>query len=541
VFYAWGMKQWFYLFIGLCLGACTEQALHDPSLQKTEEDFWALQKPIEGDEVSECLEDSSFEREDYPEIFFDPISVDFTHDMPAEEILEVLCQTVKIPYLLGQGLEGHLSYHAENRPFLEILTVISESLGFTFSYDNGLLKIERDMPVFKTYPMAFLSLSRESQSSLTNNTQMMEGALKESTSQNGSKQTLETKSTQDFWSELERVLQGMLQAPSSFILQPQANLVHINAPQKIQKKVAAFLESLQKRATQQVLIEAKIIEVTLKEAYQGGIDWAEFSKKNLKARGEFGSLLRSSSPILGQGSGDFFSLNLGAKSFQSVLQFMESFGTVRTLSSPRITVLHNQNAFLRVAENQIFFDVKYERQFLSGDHEHYGSVVASHSRIQSVPIGLVLSVHPVIRSETQEVLLTLRPTISRVVGTREDPSVQLMAEAMRQGGKRVTSEIPIIAVREMDSVLKLKSGKAAILGGLMIEGADHTSNGLPGLRRQPLSFLTSAKRSNRVMTELVIFLTATIVESPRAHTADRRLYENFTKDPRPLMQETEKS
>lgn len=534
------MKQWFYFLFYFCLSACTEQVFHDPILQKTEGDFWALQESI-ASETADAVERTEYVSQEpsYPPIFFKPVSVDFTHDMPVEEILETLCQEAKIPYLLGQGLEGHLSYHAIDRPFLEVLEVISDTVGLAFSYGKGLLKIEKDTPTLVTYPLTFLAHTRHSQTSLTNSTQIMEGASKEGANINGSAQTLETKSVQDFWAELKETLQVLLPLPSSFALQQQGNLVHVVATKKVHKKVVAFLEGLQKRMMQQVLIEAKIIEITLKDAYRGGIDWGQFSRKSLKARGEFGSTLRASSSVLGQNSSDFVSLTLGVGAFQSVLNFMESFGTVRTLSSPRITVLHNQNAFLRVAENQIFFDIKYERQFLNGDHEHYGSVVASHSRIQSVPIGLVLSVHPAIRLETRDIILTLRPTISRVVGMREDPSVQLMADAIRQGGKVITSEIPIIAIREMDSVLKLKSGKTAILGGLMIEGADHSSSGIPRSRHHPLSFLTSAKRSNRVMTELVILLTATIVDSPMVDQADRRLYEEFSKDPRPAFKKKE--
>ncbi|MBM3610237.1 MAG: hypothetical protein FJX18_01725 [Alphaproteobacteria bacterium] len=536
------MKKYIYCLFCLVLGSCGQGVFHDRALEKTEEDFWALQEAVEDPSAENPRH--VFEQETaqvYPPIFFEPVSVDFTHRMPAEEVLEVLCQSAKIPYLLGQGLEGRLSYHAVERPFLEVLAVLCDALDFSFSYENGLLKIQKDLPVLKTYFVTFLSHTRQSQIVLTNSTEIMAVSSKEGQGNNGSKQTLETKSTQDFWSELETTLKALLPAPCSMTLQRQANAIHVTAPQKIHKKIGVFLEDLQKRMTQQVLIEAKIIEVTLKDAYQGGIDWAQFSKNNVKTRMEFGSGLRSSSALLGQSNSDSVAVHLQNMPLQGVLHFMEYFGTVRTLSSPRITVLHNQNAFLRVAENQIFFDVKYERQFLSGDHEHYGSVVASHSRIQSVPIGLILSVHPVIRPETQEIILTLRPTISRIVGTREDPSVQLMAEAMRQGGKSVTSEIPIVAIREMDSVLKLKSGKTAILGGLMIEGADHSSSGIPGIRRTPLSLIGAAKKSHRLMTELVIFLTATIVDTPVAVPADQRLYQNFTKDPRPLLKQKEKT
>ena len=408
-------------------------------------------------------------------------------------------------------------------------------LQLAFLWDQGVLVVKRDLPIYKTYPLWFLAHSRKSTTHVSNRTDIMSRGGKDSTEQGDSGYTLETKSQQDFWTELEEALAMLLQKPSTFSLQRHAGLLHVQAPEYLHKQVAGLLQKVERNVGAQVLIEAKIVEVSLKDSYRGGIDWAQFKHKSLGARAALGNVFRTPPALMGHMGGEgVMNLSLEGNNIQALLNFMESFGTVRTLSSPRITVLHNQNAFLKVAENQIFFDVKYERQFLGGDKKNYGSLVASHSRIQSIPIGLVLSVHPAINQDTGEIILNLRPTISRIVGMREDPSVKLMAESLRRGSSDVGSEIPIVAVREMDSVLKLQSGHTAILGGLMIEGADHLSSGVPGMRRGAASFLASAKRSNRMMTELVIFLKATIMGAPSVNMADRRLYEGFTKDPRPL-------
>jgi type II secretory pathway component GspD/PulD (secretin) len=526
------------------LGACTHPAreTHDPSVAKTEEDFRTLVAPVPAPlNEKQSLKDqksSPLPPSPWPEILLTPLSIHITPAMHIEDVLEVLCEKAGTAYLLDPDMEGHLSYQATNRPFAEILETLCDRLNLTFSFDNDLLKIGRDLPYLKTYPLAFIAQTRQSESHVANNTSIVSGGAQEANQNNGSNHVLDTKSLQDFWGELEATLKILLPAPSHFSIQKHGGLVHVYTTHKMHGSLQSLFEKLRAQINTQVLIEAKIVEVTLKDAYKGGIDWAQLTQKPFAVNAQLGGVLRTSPALMGHTSpGGTINMDIQSHHVKTVLNFIESFGTVRTLSSPRITVLHNQNALLKVAENQVFFHVKYERQFLNNDNENYGSVIASHSQIQTIPIGLVLSVQPAIHQETQEIILNLRPTISRIVGTREDPSVRLMAQTFKNTDHDIGSEIPIVAIREMDSVLKLKSGRTAILGGLMIEGSDQMSSGLPGTRDKSFSFFTSTQRSNRMMTELVIFLKATIVDSAPIEDADHRLYEGFTKDPRPLERE----
>ena len=146
-----------------------------------------------------------------------------------------------------------------------------------------------------------------------------------------------------------------------------------------------------------------------------------------------------------------------------------------------------------------------------------------------------MTVQPSIDPISRDITLTLRPTISRVVGVREDPSVQIVNNSFNTSSKTVKSEVPVVAVREMDSVLRIKSGQVAILGGLMIEGGDNLEAGLPGSKTGPLGFFLGGQRKANAMVELVIFLKATIVDSPKVTAADHRVYTEFTRDPRPVL------
>ena len=248
-----------------------------------------------------------------------------------------------------------------------------------------------------------------------------------------------------------------------------------------------------------------------------------------------GSLATNTSlPGIGTASDAYqFTLKDG-KEFNSVLTFMETFGTVRTLSSPRLTVLNNQAAVLKVADNLTFFRVKTDVRttFNNAVNNGYQENLVSESQIDSVPVGFIMTVQPSIDPHTREIVLYLKPTITSVKHLRTDPSVDLTAKRYNLEG--VKSEIPVISVREIDSILRMESGSISILGGLMQESSNNISSGLPGFGETPLQFLTHGKSNDHIITELVIFIKATIAGRRKKFPHDTHLYQKFFNDPRPL-------
>ena len=125
--------------------------------------------------------------------------------------------------------------------------------------------------------------------------------------------------------------------------------------------------------------------------------------------------------------------------------------------------------------------------------------------------------------------MILRPTISRVQKEVEDPAVSIKSH------QKVKSTIPVVQVRELDSVLKMKSGQVLVMGGLMEDRSSYTASSIPGADEIPLfGELAKGKDDERNITELVIFLTAHIAENPYVVAADERIYNTYTEDPRPL-------
>ena len=158
----------------------------------------------------------------------------------------------------------------------------------------------------------------------------------------------------------------------------------------------------------QVLIEAKIVEVNLHDEFRSGINW-NLLGNTLQLGAPMGTLSTPGAFDVLQGfRRDTFTFAINAKDFASVVKLVKTFGKVRTLSNPRMTVMNNQPAMLKVATNEVFFQLEFDRYFQADGKP---DVESFSSHIMTVPIGLVLVVQPAVNHRTGEIMLTLRPTV----------------------------------------------------------------------------------------------------------------------------------
>lgn len=315
----------------------------------------------------------------------------------------------------------------------------------------------------------------------------------------------------------------------------QAGTLTVIATQRQHDLIKRFIEKLDYNSSAQVLIEAKIVEVTLNENYQSGIDWTQFAVGSSLAGGAtFGGVTdpvnAASLTYTKNGlTGLDIDLNLA-------VALTQTFGTTRTLSSPRLHAINNQQAVLTFAKNEVYFTVELTRD----DETNASSTQTSYtvtSTINTVPIGIIMSILPSINRESGEITLNVRPTLSRVVDRVVDPSLTLaLALNADLNDVNLQNEIPVVEVRELDSILKVKSGQVMVIGGLMEDRGVQSEGGIPGMSELPVvGNLFKGIDRNRGTSELVIFIRATLVDSAGYHQeADKVLINKFTQDPRPL-------
>lgn len=478
-------------------------------------------------------------------IMYQPVSISVSESIPLKNILIELARQAGVDLQLDPNIDAKIIFTAQNKPFIDVIKAMCEMADLRFDAIDNVIRIERDTLYSQNYNVQFLNLSRTSENQLAVASDVFSsvGPAKSNMGDNVSKSSLKAATKNNFWDELEQNLKTIVESGSekgSYSIHRQAGIITLRANRKQHQQVELFLEQLHHIACSQVLIEAKIIEVTLKDEYRSGINWQTVgTKSDLQISAKFGDMAKKSAfldPTTAQA--DMVSFGADGSRFSAIATALQEFGLVRTLSSPRLTVMNNQAAVLKVAQNKVYFRLNYDKMYNSQNSRESTTV---SSDIQTIPIGLIMLVQPSIDPKTGEIILFLRPSISRLTQTVSDPAIDIAYNAsINVDSSKLKSPtpslIPVVEVREIDSVLRLHNKEMAVLGGLMEVRSSEHKQGLPGFDEVPiLRDLTGSLAEGDTIVELVIVLKATIMDNGASPDgADQRLMSKYTTDPRPL-------
>lgn len=508
------------------------------------------------------------------------VSISVTEDVPLRDVLFELSRLADVDVELGNGIEGGINFRAKNKPFNEVVERISSLGGLRYKMTDGVLRIEPDTSYIKNYSIDFLNLVRSSESSVSISTDVLSagsdsggdssgstgaaatggggtgtGGGSSSAISSGTSASINSTAESDLWSSLEASIQEILgstatnttstssqgsplvaaatpnaAASGGYVINRQAGIISINGTERQHEVVQRFLSLMERNASAQVLIEAKIVEVTLLDEFRSGINW-----DSVIGRGRLGLNFQAVGDITDNNVLSFtLDEGTGGGDINDLVRLIQRFGTTRTMSSPRLHAINNQPAVLTVAQNQVFFEV----QVTGGSSTSGGGTVTTtqpsfNTTRRSIPIGIIMTILPSVNLKTNEVTLNVRPTLSRVVSTVQDPGTVLAAQL---AGATIANDIPIVEVRELDSIMKVKSGGIMVIGGLMEDANTGQQDGVPGVSEIP--WIGNAFKSRSETTrkrELIVFIKATILNSTGSHQpADKAIYEKFNTDPRPL-------
>ena len=307
---------------------------------------------------------------------------------------------------------------------------------------------------------------------------------------------------------------------AAVIANPESGIITVRATGKQHEKIQEFIEQVMASVRRQVLIEATVVEVSLNDQYQQGINWSQLM---LGTKG-FQLSQSGSAGLPATNTGSMFTIGytnptslLGNLSAQ--ISLLESFGKVKVLSSPKLSVMNNQTAMLRVVDNLVYFVTNTTTTAPTATSTAYSTFATTPN---TVPIGFTMSVTPQI-SDSDTVLLNLRPSISRLLGYVNDPNPDL-------ANAHVVSRIPQTQTREMDSVLKIENNQIAVMGGLMQDEVNNLTDAIPGLSSLPVvGGLFMNRNDNTRKTELVIFLRPVVIKEASV-TADYNGFRNSLPD-----------
>lgn len=356
----------------------------------------------------------------------------------------------------------------------------------------------------------------------------------------GDSSRVSTNSTTDLWGELTEAIRSMLGNAQgrSVITSPQAGIIAVRAMPDELRQIESFLKAAQVAVERQVMLEAKIVEVELRDGYQSGINWAAFNndgKSNQQLIGTLGSGVSNTNPLLQGGSavapvtpvpsvavgGGLFGLALATGQFGAVLGFLETQGDVQTLSSPRVATLNNQKAVLKVGSDDYFVTNVTGGAATSGGAIGNVATTTTLPNLTLTPFfsGVALDVTPQI-DEGSNIMLHIHPAVTTV--TENIKTIDL-------GSGVGTYKLPLASssVNETDTLVRVQDGNIVAIGGLMQVSSSKTASGLPGSTgaSNALGFLLGNRANSGRKKELVVLVKPTIIRSAQdweAQTAKAR-------------------
>ncbi len=424
------------------------------------------------------------------------------------------------PYnmVLSPDISGTISIDLKNVTIQETLDAVRDLYGY--DYQQTAYGYEVLPPTLQTqvFSVNYLDVMRDgtSTTSLTSGevtsvgtqagTGNSSGGTSAPTSGNNSQQSTPQSSSvvkstfkSDFWANLQTTLSTMVGTDGGrqVVVNPQAGIVLVRGFPKDLRAVAQYLDTIQNHMNREVVLEAEILEVTLNDQYKTGINWRalNLTQGNLdnSQTSEFRNTFNASStnpPFMVFQSG-----NPGTR-FQSLIDLLETQGTVQVLSSPRISTVNNQQAIIKVGSSSFFVTSVTSNQSTAS-----GGANQTSSSVGLTPFfsGITLDVTPQI-SHSGEIVLHVHPSISKVVD--DNKSVNL-------GGTQGTLNLPLAksTVRESDDIVRAKNGQIIVIGGLMQKATDEQLSSVPGASRAPVvGSLFRNTDQTAAKTELVILL-----------------------------------
>jgi len=465
-----------------------------------------------------------------------------------KELLFALTRDADLNLDIDEDVTGLVTINAIDQPFSAIIDRIARSSNLRYEHNNDVLRVQKDTPFLRNYRIDYLNISRTSQTAVSVSTELGStgrgGANTEASSESNNSSRTEVKSTSEnqFWQTLEKNITAIItqDKPSSnpqqessatneeseavavasdtstsnnLVVNKEAGVIAVRATKKQHATIDEFLLEISASTQRQVLIEATIAEVRLSDSYQAGIDWSAIELSGDRAQSFTQSL--SDTTLSGFTFG-LTDIGNGGDRLNITLRALETFGDVSIVSSPKVMALNNQTALLKVVDNLVYFTVDVE---VEQGEEGQDDTVVYESEVNTIPVGFVMTVTPFINQD-KVVTLNVRPTISRVVGQARDPN-----PLFEQYG--IVNEIPIVQVREVESVLKVNSGDVAVIGGLMQDEVSETTDRVPLLGSLPLlGPLFRYKSDSSQKTELVIFLKPVVINHASVN-ADLMPYKRY--------------
>ncbi|WP_372524061.1 pilus (MSHA type) biogenesis protein MshL [Sulfuricaulis sp.] len=456
------------------------------------------------------------------------------NNAPARQVFMGLVEGTPYSMILPQDLHGTLSLNLKEVTVPEALSAIRDVYGYEYRREGNRFFILGNEMQTRIFPVNYLNLSRKGLSDTrvaatglnsTGGSTGASGSSSSSSSVSGVK--IETQSLTDFWKDLTTALVAIIGADGGrkVIVNPQAGIVLVRAMPDELRLVGDYLGVTQTSMNRQVILEAKILQVQLKDGFRSGINWAGIAESagrnytvgqtgggtsltttlpNQIAASDIAGNAGNLNPTPGIFSaidgtaasafGGVFTLAVKSSNFAAFFELIKAQGDLNVLSSPRVSTMNNQKAVIKVGTDEYF--VTSQEQTAATTLSTQPTVTTTLSPFFS---GIALDVTPQI-DDAGNITLHIHPSVSDVT----DKKILV--------GTLIPLTTASSNVQESDNIVRATSGQIIVIGGLMKEVSTDDNTSVPVLGDIPiLGNLFKSKKVTRIKTELVILLKPTVI------------------------------
>ena len=466
---------------------------------------------------------------------------------PATQVFMALVTGTRYNMLITPEVSGQITVNLKDVTVREALDAIRELYGYEYRMQGNRITILPNTIQTRIFQVNYLDSRRQGASDLhvTSSSIAGNGANAGSTSTAGSSTTtptatggsqnnsailtsqVRTSTDNDFWKDLTTALTAIVGSVDgrSIVINPNSGMIVVRALPREIRAVENYLKATQVVVERQVMIEAKILDVQLNDAYQSGVNWAAINSNNVIGVGAPGIKLGTSGALTSRngtfttgsggsvdttatGSLGFFGLAFQTHNFAALLNFLETQGSVSVLSSPRIATLNNQKAVLKVGTDELFVTNVTSTTTTTTS----GTTNAPSLTLTPYFSGISLDVTPQI-DENDNIILHVHPAVSTV--TDNTKIIDL--------GQLGSFKLPLAksSVNETDSIVRVQDGQIVAIGGLMTQDQTNDRSQIPGLGSAPVVGSLFGQRANALhKRELIILLKPTLIHDDRTWARD---------------------